>query len=89
MWTKKTENKTIKGVALENKIGQQKSICADCGSKKSTSKMGKKQKIVFTNYKTWIFIAKTVKNTLSTECTHPKKIGYYIRQKSKSKIKMC
>ena len=51
--------------------------------------MSKKQKLVFTNYKTWIFIAKTVKNTLSTECTHPKKIGYYIRQKSKSKIKMC
>ena len=47
MWTKKTENKTIKGVALENKIGQQKSICADCVSKKSTSKMSKKQKNSF------------------------------------------
>ena len=27
----------MKGVALENKIGQQKSVCADCNSKKSTS----------------------------------------------------
>ena len=33
---KKTDNKNIKGVALENKIGQQKSICVDCDSKKST-----------------------------------------------------
>ena len=26
----------MKGVALENKIGQQKSTCVDCGSGKST-----------------------------------------------------
>ena len=29
-------NKNIKGVALENKIGQKKSTCGDCDSKKST-----------------------------------------------------
>ena len=28
--------KNIKGVALENKIGQQKLTCVDCDSKKST-----------------------------------------------------
>ena len=33
----KTDNKNIKGVALENNIGQQKSICVDCDSKKLTS----------------------------------------------------
>ena len=33
---KKTNNKNIKGVRLENKIGQQKSTCVDCGSRKST-----------------------------------------------------
>ena len=32
----KTKNKNIKGVALENKIGQQNSTCVDCDSKKST-----------------------------------------------------
>ena len=32
---KKTKNKNIKGVALENKIGQQKSTYIDCDSKKS------------------------------------------------------
>ena len=30
------KKKTIKGVALTTKIGQQKSICVDCDSKKST-----------------------------------------------------
>ena len=34
---KKTDNKNMRAVALENKIGQQKSTCADCDSKKSTS----------------------------------------------------
>ena len=33
---KKTDNKNIKGVALESEIGQQKSTCVDCGSRKST-----------------------------------------------------
>ena len=33
---KKTKNKNIKGVASENKIGQQKSMCVACDSKKST-----------------------------------------------------
>ena len=33
---KKIKNKNIKGVALENKIGQQKSTCVVCDSKKST-----------------------------------------------------
>ena len=32
---KKTKNKNIKGVALESKIGQLKSTCDDCDSKKS------------------------------------------------------
>ena len=32
---KETDNKNIKGVALENEIGQQKSACVDCGSRKS------------------------------------------------------
>ena len=44
----KTNNKNIKGVALENKICKQKSICVNCGSKKSTFlkpvKPNKKQK---------------------------------------------
>ena len=33
---KKTINKNIKGVALENKIGQEKSTCVHCDSKKSS-----------------------------------------------------
>ena len=34
---KKTKNKqNIKGVALENKVGQQKSTCVDCDFKKAT-----------------------------------------------------
>ena len=36
VFEKKKDNKNIKGKALENKIGQQKSICVECGSKKST-----------------------------------------------------
>ena len=35
-YEKKTDNKDIKGVALENQIGQQISTCVDCGSRKST-----------------------------------------------------
>ena len=31
---KKTDNKKIRGVALENKTGQQKQMCLDCDSKK-------------------------------------------------------
>ena len=33
---KKTGNKNIKGVTLENKTGQQISTCVDYGSRKST-----------------------------------------------------
>ena len=33
---KKTDNKNIKGIALEEKIGQQKSTCVDCNSRKTT-----------------------------------------------------
>ena len=33
---KKTDNKKIRGVALVNKIGQQKSTRFDCDSRKST-----------------------------------------------------
>ena len=40
-----------KEVALENKVGQQKSTCIDCGSKKSTFFKRVKNKKVFTNYK--------------------------------------
>ena len=36
MKRKQKDNKIIKGVALENKIGQQKSTCVKCDSKKST-----------------------------------------------------
>ena len=36
MWIK-IKNKNIKGVALENKIGQQKLIYANCESKQSTA----------------------------------------------------
>ena len=36
VFEKKTNNKNIKGVRLENKIGQPKSTCVDCGSRKST-----------------------------------------------------
>ena len=32
----KTKNKNIKGVALENKTGKQKSTCVDCDSKNLT-----------------------------------------------------
>ena len=67
---KETDNKNIKGVALENKIGQQKSTCVDCGFRKSTFlnaiKPIKRQKIVFTDYKTCKFVVKTVKNTQET-----------------------
>ena len=41
---KKTDNKNIKGVALENKIGQQKSICANFKSKKTFLKRVKSKK---------------------------------------------
>ena len=64
-YVKNKKNKT-KQKKNKKKIDQQKSICADCESKKYTFlKTSKKQKIVFTNYKAWIFIAKTVKNTLN------------------------
>ena len=33
---KKTDNKNRKGIALENKVRQQKSMRVDCDSKKST-----------------------------------------------------
>ena len=33
---KKTDNEKIRGVTLVNKIGTQRSLCADCASKKST-----------------------------------------------------
>ena len=33
---KKTDNKNIKRVALENTVGQEKSTCVKCDSKKST-----------------------------------------------------
>ena len=36
MCKKKTDNKKVRGVALENKIGQHKSTCVDCGPKIST-----------------------------------------------------
>ena len=50
---KKIKNKNIKGVALENEIGQQKCVCVDCESKTSTFlKRVKKKKIVFANFKT-------------------------------------
>ena len=35
-FVKRKHNKIIKEVALENKIGQRKSTCVDCGSRKST-----------------------------------------------------
>ena len=35
---KKTKHKNIKGIALENKMRPQKSMCVDCNSKKSTFK---------------------------------------------------
>ena len=41
---KKTDNKNIKGVALENKIGQQKSICDNFKSKKTFLKRVKSKK---------------------------------------------
>ena len=41
---KKTDNKNIKGVALENKIGQQKSICANFKSKKTFLRRVKNKK---------------------------------------------
>ena len=65
MWIK-IKNKNIKGVALENKIGQQKLIYANCESKQSTALKLVKRKNSFTNYKAWIFIVKTVKNTQET-----------------------
>ena len=55
----KAKHKSIKGVTLENKIGQQKSTCVDCDSKKSIFL----KKVAFTNYKTCKFIGKTVKKT--------------------------
>ena len=42
--TTTTTKKNIKGVALEIKIGQQKSICVDCDFKKSTFLKGIKNK---------------------------------------------
>ena len=33
---KKRDNENVTGVELENKIGQQKTTCAHCGSRKST-----------------------------------------------------
>ena len=67
---KKTDNNNIKGVALETKIGQEKSTCIDCDSKKLTfskpikRKKPKKYSSQFT--KTYKFIVKAVKNTQVT-----------------------
>ena len=77
----KAKHKSIKGVTLENKIGQQKSTCIDCDSKKSTFL----KKIAFTNYKTCQFIGKTVKK--HTECTYTKKLVLISDKKANAKSK--
>ena len=64
---KKTKSKNIKGIALENKIGQQKSRCVDCGPKNSTFLKRVKNKKQFSQItKTCIFIVKNVETTQVT-----------------------
>ena len=82
---KKTDNENIKGVAVENKIGQQKPTYFDCDSKKiNFFRTSKKQKIVLQILRT-----KCKSYKKQTECTYEKKkISFNIKLKSKSKIKM-
>ena len=57
------KNKSVTAKQVVNKLISQKSICANCGAKKSVFvNTGLIKKIVFTNYKTCIFIVKTVEN---------------------------
>ena len=82
---KKRDNENTTGVKLENKIGQQKTTCANCGSRKSTF-LKPIKKNVFTNYKTCKFIVKPVK---STQETHFQEISPYFKKYNQRKIKMC
>ena len=72
---------------MTHKSIAQKSICADCGAKKSVFATGYKpdKKIVFTNYKTCICIVKTVKNTQVTR--FQKKFVLISKNKIKGKSK--
>ena len=73
----KAKNKNVKGVALENKLAQQKSTCVDCDFKKSTFLKQVKNKKQFSQItKTCIFIVKNVKNTQVTNSLFFFKISY-------------
>ena len=79
----KAKHKSIKGVTLENKIGQQKSTCVDCDSKKSIFL----KKSSFHKLQNMQIYWKNCKK--NTECTYPKKLVLISDKKSKSKIEMC
>ena len=88
----KMTNKVLKKIKLcclsirifktENKTGKQ-------GSKKSTLKTSKKQKIVFTSYKTCICIVKTVKNIWITHFQNKLVLISKNKIKGKSKCALC
>ena len=60
---KKIKNKNIKGVALENEIGQQKCVCVDCESKTSTFLKRVKKKNSFCKFENMNIYCKSCKKT--------------------------
>ena len=82
---RRTDNKSMTAKQVVNKSIAPKSVCADCGAKKSVFvkeyKPNKKKKIVFTNYKNMQKYCKNCKK--HTGYTFPKKLVLI----SKNKIK--
>ena len=87
---KKTDNKDIGGLALENKIGQKKSTDVDCDFKKTIFlkpiKPIKKQKIIFADYKN-MFYGSNCKKYTDEAC--PKKTNQDNKYQNQRNIKMC
>ena len=78
-WTDNFKSKEVKNT---NKVLIEKSNCIVCWSKKNNLATNI---FVLSNYKTWIFIVKTVKK--HTECTHPKMLVLISNKKAKVKSK--
>ena len=81
------QNKSVTAKQVVSKLISQKSICANCGAKKLVFVKEYKpdKKIVFTNYKTCIFIVKTVESIQATR--FQKKIVLISKNKIKEKSK--
>ena len=79
----RVQNKGIKGVALQNKIGQQKSACVDCDSKRPTFLKRMKTKNTFYKLQNMHIYYKNCKK--HTKYIHPKKLVLILDKKAKPK----